>query len=391
MINHRQLFLQHVAQTSKSPVALHIIKADGCHLTDVNGMQYIDLISGIAVSNLGHNHPAIIEAIKNQADRYLHVMVYGELIQSPQTLLAQKIAEILNLESCSTYFVNSGAEAVEGAIKLAKRFTGRPHVVALKNSYHGSTQGALSLMSNEYFTAPFRPLLPGVSFIDPEKPDFSLINQDTSCVILELIKTEEGCKLLPQSFLEELCHVSKKHHALVIIDECQTGLGRTGSMFAHQNLQLYPDILILGKAFGGGLPLGAFVASNHIMQALSVNPILGHITTFGGHPLCCAAALALINELQHSEIINRVAEKEQLFRSLLLHPKIRAVSGKGLLLSVELGSEQECQNVIQKCLQKGLFIDWFLFAPHCIRIAPPLTISPQLIQRSCEIILNSLD
>ena len=268
MINHRQLFLQHVAQTSKSPVALHIVKAEGCHLTDVNGKQYIDLISGIAVSNLGHNHPSIVEAIKNQADRYLHVMVYGELIQSPQTLLAHKIAEILNVESCSTYFVNSGAEAVEGAIKLAKRFTGRPHVVALKNSYHGSTQGALSLMSNEYFTAPFRPLMPGVSFIDPEQPDFSLINDDTACVVFELIKTEEGCKLLSKTFLDELYQVSKKNNALVIIDECQTGLGRTGSMFAHQYHHLIPDILILGKAFGGGLPLGAFIASNHIMEAL---------------------------------------------------------------------------------------------------------------------------
>ena len=284
MISQRQLFLQHVAQTSPSPLALHIEKAEGCFLYDSDGKKYIDLISGISVCNLGHNHPLVKEAIKNQLDKYMHIMVYGELIESPQTQLAKLLDELLPPQLNCTYFVNSGAEAVEGAMKLAKRFTGRNEIIAFKNAYHGSTQGALSLMSDEYFTSAFRPLLPGIKFIDRQKPDLNLISPQTACVILELVKGEEGCKVLPQELVQSVAKRCRENGALLIIDECQTGIGRTGSLFAFEEYAIQPDVIILGKALGGGMPLGAFVSSKEIMSVLTHNPVLGHLTTFGGHP-----------------------------------------------------------------------------------------------------------
>lgn len=390
-MNHRQIFLQHVAQTSRAPLAIQLQRAEGCFLYDSDGKEYIDLISGIAVCNLGHNHPAISEAIINQVGQYSHTMVYGELVQSPQTLFAQKLAAHLPTTLNCTYFVNSGAEAIEGAMKLAKRTTGRNQMVALTNSYHGSTQGALSLMSNEYFTSVFRPLIPGIKFIDPEKPDFDLLTNQTACMVMELIKSEEGCKQLQKEFVQQIAAICKQKGIMLIVDECQTGFGRTGDLFAFSSYEITPDILVLGKALGGGMPLGAFIADRTVMYNLTHSPVLGHITTFGGHPVSCAAGLAAFNFLTESRCYLEANEKNLLFHKLLKHPKIKSVSGKGLLLAVEFESEDYCLQVIRQCIEHGLFTDWFLFAPNCLRIAPPLTISNQLIERSCEIILNVLN
>ena len=391
MINHRQLFLQHVAQTSQSPLALHIVRADGCFLYDDKGKEYIDLIAGISVCNLGHNNFAINEAIRKQIEHYSHIMVYGELIESPQTLFASLLAAHLPPNLNCTYFVNSGTEAIEGAMKLAKRTTARNEIVALTNAYHGSTQGSLSLMSNEYFSSAFRPLIPGIKFIDPSTPDFTVLNENTACIILELIKAEEGCKPLTQDFVNHIVRICREKNILLVVDECQTGLGRTGKRFAFEHYDIVPDILVLGKALGGGMPLGAFITSKATMDNLTHNPVLGHITTFGGLPVCCAAGMAAFSQLTEQKLYDSVEEKEILFRELLKHPKIKSVAGKGLLLSIELESEKVCLNTIRKCIEKGLFTDWFLFAPNCLRVAPPLTISHQLIERSCEILLNALN
>ena len=391
MINHRQLFLQHVAQTSQSPLALHIVRADGCFLYDDKGKEYIDLIAGISVCNLGHNNAVINEAIRQQLENYSHIMVYGELIESPQTLFASLLATHLPQDLNCTYFVNSGTEAIEGAMKLAKRTNGRNEIVALTNSYHGSTQGSLSLMSNEYFSSAFRPLIPGIKFIDPSNPDYDVLNENTSCIIMELVKSEEGCKPLTHDFVNNVMRICREKNILLVVDECQTGLGRTGKLFAFEHYSIVPDILVLGKAFGGGMPLGAFIASKKIMDNLTHNPVLGHITTFGGHPVCCAAGMAAFRQLTEQKLYETVKEKEILFRKLLKHPKIKSVCGTGLLLAVEFESEKVCLDTIRKCIENGLFTDWFLFAPHCLRIAPPLTISSQLIERSCEILLNILN
>ncbi len=391
MVSHRQLFLQHVAQTSSSPLALHIEKAEGCFLYDSDGKKYIDLISGISVCNLGHNHPLLKEAIKNQLDKYMHIMVYGELIESPQTQLAKLLDELLPPQLNCTYFVNSGAEAVEGAMKLSKRFTGRNEIIAFKNAYHGSTQGALSLMSDEYFTSAYRPLLPGIKFIDRQNPDLNLITHQTACVILELVKGEEGCKVLPQELVQSVAKRCKETGALLIIDECQTGIGRTGSLFAFEEYAIQPDVIILGKALGGGMPLGAFVSSKEIMSVLTHNPVLGHLTTFGGHPVSCAAAYASLNEIAESKIYLKAKEKENLFRKMLQHEKILSISGKGLLLAVEFDTAQSCKKNIDAFVKEGVFTDWFLFAPQSMRIAPPLNIPDEIIQHSCEIILNCLN
>lgn len=390
-MNHRQIFLQHVGQTSQAPLALQLQRAEGCFLYDTDGKEYIDLISGIAVCNIGHNHPEINEAIIKQVGQYSHTMVYGELVQSPQTLFAQKLAAHLPSTLNCTYFVNSGAEAIEGAMKLAKRTTGKTQMVALTNAYHGSTQGALSLMSNEYFTSAFRPLIPGIQFLDPEKPDFELLTGQTACMVMELIKSEEGCKPLFKEFVQQVAAICKAKNILLVIDECQTGFGRTGELFAFRGYDITPDILVLGKALGGGMPLGAFIADKAIMDNLTHSPVLGHITTFGGHPVCCAAGLAAFSYLTESQCYLDAIEKSLLFQKLLNHPKIKSVSGKGLLLAVEFESEDYCLQVIRQCIEHGLFTDWFLFAPQCLRIAPPLTISNQLIERSCEIILNVLN
>ncbi len=391
MISQRQLFLQHVAQTSPSPLALHIEKAEGCYLFDSDGKKYIDLISGISVCNLGHNHPLIKEAIKKQLDKYMHIMVYGELIESPQTQLAKLLNDLLPSQLNCTYFVNSGAEAVEGAMKLAKRYTGKNEIVVFKNAYHGSTQGALSLMSDEYFTSAYRPLLPAIKFIDREQPDLNIISKNTACLIIELVKGEEGCKVVPPELVKALEQRCREVGALFMIDECQTGIGRTGSLFAFEEYNIHPDVIILGKALGGGMPLGAFISSLEIMSALTHTPVLGHLTTFGGHPVSCAAAYASLKEIADSKIYARAKEKENLFRKLLQHEKIRSISGKGLLLAVEFENAEICKKNIDNFMQHGVFTDWFLFAPQSMRIAPPLNMPDDIIEHSCEIILNCLE
>ena len=370
---------------------LEIVNAKGCVLTDVNGKEYIDLISGISVSNVGHCHPDVVHAVTEQANKYMHLMVYGEFVEHPQTLLAEKLASLLPKKLNSFYFVNSGTEAVEGAMKLAKRITGRYKMISFKNSYHGSTQGALSIMGSEEFKNAFRPLIPGVTSIDyNDKNQLNIIDDETACVFVEPVQAEIGCNIPDVDYMKALRTRCDEVGALLIFDEIQTGFGRTGPLFALEDLDVVPDILMLAKAMGGGMPIGAFVSSKEIMQSLTSNPILGHITTFGGHPVSAAAALASLKIIEQIPKASTI-EKSELFKQKLIHPKIREVRGKGLLIAVDFGDMEFNMSVISKCIEKGLITDWFLFAPHCLRIAPPLNISNHEIFMSCDIILDSID
>jgi acetylornithine/succinyldiaminopimelate/putrescine aminotransferase len=391
-MNHRQLFLQHVAQTSPAPVALEIEKAEGCRLWDVHGKSYIDLIAGISVCNVGHRHPEVIQAIQKQLDHYLHVMVYGELVQSPQvqyaTLLTRHLPDTLNC----VYFTNSGSEAIEGAMKLAKKVTGRGEIIAFQNSYHGSTHGALSIIGDEYWRNAYRPLLPGVQHAVYNSHEvLSWITTNTACVVAETIQAEAGVNLPQQDWLTSLRDRCNEMGTLLILDENQCGFGRNGSLWAFQQYNIVPDILVLGKALGGGMPLGGFIANKQLMDAFTDNPVLGHITTFGGHPVCCAAGKAAMTVLLEEQLIDQVKVKEQLFLSLLQHPKIKTIRSRGLMMAVELEDAATLQRVIQRCIENGVFVDWFLFAPHCIRIAPPLNISEEEIREACVVILQVLD
>jgi acetylornithine/N-succinyldiaminopimelate aminotransferase len=392
MYTRRQLFLQHVAQTSDSPPALDIARAKGVYLFDQNGKKYLDLISGISVSSLGHGHPEIIAAAKDQIDKHMHLMVYGEYIISPQVSLAKRLSELLPENLSTTYFTNSGAEAVEGAMKLAKRFTGRPNFVSFKNSYHGSTQGALSLCGNEWLKNSYRPLLNGITVIDfNDISQFHFIDHNTAAVFVEPIQAEAGIIVPENVFLKKLSAHCKKVGALLVFDEIQTGMGRTGKLFSFQHYDVAPDILMLGKALGGGMPIGAFISSQEIMSTLSYEPILGHLTTFGGHPVCCATAEKALEIIVRDKLAENVTEKEKLFRKLLVHENIRIIRGKGLLLCIQFENEKFNQAVISKCYEKGLITDWFLFAADCLRIAPPLIISEAEIRESCDIILSSIE
>lgn len=387
----RSLFFRHLAQTSDMPLALEISRGEGVFLYDAADKPYLDLISGISVSNLGHSHPKVVAAIKQQAGQYLHTLVYGEYILSPQVQLATLVAGQLPDPLESVYFTNSGAEATEGAMKLAKRFTGRPEIVACRNAYHGSTQGAASLMSETYFTEAFRPLLPGIRHITFNKEaDLENITRRTACVIVETVQAEAGIVKPEHDYLSKLRQRCKETGALLVLDEIQAGCGRTGTFFAFEQYGVQPDILLLAKGFGAGMPLGAFISSKEIMQTLTHDPVLGHITTFGGHPLSCAAALAGMQVLLETDYIARVPEKEQLFRKLLVHPAIREVRSAGLLLAMELDSFELVGKVIQYCLQQGLIVDWFLFNNRSIRLAPPLIIGEAQIRSACDILLQAL-
>lgn len=392
MFTQRQLFLQHLAQTSDAPLALEIEKADGIYLSDTNGKTYIDLISGISVSNTGHRHPTVVKAIKDQLDKYLHLMVYGEYIQSPQVILATGLAEILPpMLSCS-YFTNSGSEAVEGALKLAKRFTGRSEITAFKNAYHGSTHGSLSVMGNEYFKQAFRPLLPDVRFLRYNNAgDLKYISNKTACVIAESIQGEAGVIVPDISFMQELRNKCSNKGALLILDEVQTGMGRTGKMFGFEHYGIVPDIITLAKGFGGGMPLGAFISSKKIMHCLSDNPVLGHITTFGGHPVSCAAAIANMEVIIKENLAAKAEAKGKLFKKYLVHPAIKSFRGKGLLSACEFADEKTNREIIGRCIEKGVITDWFLFAPECMRIAPPLTITEEEIKNACEVIVSCME
>ncbi len=391
MLSHKQLFLLNTAQTSDFPRLLEIEKAEGCYLYDVSGKKYLDLVSGFAVSNLGHRNPNVVKAIKDQVDKYLHVTVYGEYIQAPQVLFAQKLASVLPKNLSSVYFTNSGAEATEGALKLAKKYTNRSHIVAFHNSYHGSTHGALSVMGNEEFKQAYRPLLPDISFININAyAELETITNQTAAVIFETIQGEAGVRVPEKEYLKTLSKKCNETGTLLIFDEIQTGFGRTGKMFGFENFEVIPDILLLAKGMGGGMPIGAFISSKKIMDVLKDNPILGHITTFGGHPVSCAAGLATLNTILEENLFVDVYEKEQLFRSLLIHPKIKEIRGMGLMLSIQLNSFSQVEAISKICVENGVIIDWFLHCDTAMRIAPPLIITKEEIQFACEVILNAI-
>ena len=391
-IGNRQYFLQHLAQTSDAPLMLEIERAEGHYLYDASGKKYLDLISGISVSSLGHRHPEILKSIQAQLDRYMHLMVYGEVVQSPQIALAQALGKVLPPKLDNFYFVNSGSEAIEGAMKLAKRYTGRSGFVAQTNAYHGGTQGALSLMSNEYYSGPYKPLLPDITFIDAGNIEaLNGLKAPPAAVILELIQAERGAISVSREYVQAIREYCNQTGALMIVDEIQTGMGRTGTMFAFEQYGIIPDVLVLGKALGGGMPMGAFIASKEIMQCLSENPVLGHITTFGGHPVCCAAATAAVNVTAENLKTFSIAEKEQMFRKLLVHPKIKRIKGSGFLLAAHLDNETTCKKLIRRALDEGIFTDWFLYAPDALRIAPPLSITEEEILYTCRVIVKLLN
>lgn len=392
MLTQRQLFFSNLAQTSPEPLALEIEKSEGIYLFDTSGKKSIDLISGISVSNVGHRHPKVVEAINAQLCKYMHLMVYGEYIQAPQVKLAEKLTSLLPKSLDSVYLVNSGAEAVEGALKLAKRYTGRSEIISFKNSYHGSTQGALSVMGNEEFKQAYRPLLPDIKFLNFNSVvDLENISSKTAGVIIEPVQGEAGVIPADPDFLIALRKKCNETKTLLIFDEIQTGIGRTGTMFAYEQYNVIPDILLLAKALGGGMPIGTFISSKEIMSSLSNNPVLGHITTFGGHPVCCASALAAIKVIEEEYLIETVKYKETLFRTYLKHPAIKNIRSKGLLIAVEFENSEINMKVIKNCIEKGVITDWFLFNDYSMRIAPPLIITEEEIKHSCEIIISVLN
>ena len=391
MISTRELFFKNLAQTTDAPLGIEAERAEGNYIYTTDGKKLLDLIAGISVSNVGHRHPKVVEAIKEQVDKHMHLQVYGEYIQSPQVKLATKLLELLPDSFESVYLVNSGSEAIEGALKLAKRYTGRAEIIAFKNAYHGSTHGALSVMGNEEFKLPFRPLLPGIKHFDFNGEDvLANITTQTAAVLLEPIQGEAGYIPAQLSWLKKVTEKCNETETLLIFDEIQCGIGRTGFWFAMEKYGIAPDIVTLAKGLGGGMPIGAFVSSKTIMDSLKENPILGHITTFGGHPVSCAAALATLNAIADENLLEGVLEKEQLFRELLVHPEVKSITGKGLMLAVELDTFEHVEQTMHRCLAKGLITDWFLFNANCIRIAPPLTITPKEIKWACEVILACL-
>jgi acetylornithine/N-succinyldiaminopimelate aminotransferase len=390
-MNPRTLFLQHVAQTSDAPLAIHVKKASGSRIWDMDGKEYIDLIAGISVCNTGHRDPSVVKAIKKQLNNYMHVLVYGEMIESPQVNYAASLAEHLPASLNSVFFTNSGAEAVEGAMKLAKKATGRTEIVCFNQSYHGSTQGALSIMGDEFWRNEFRPLLPGITRLEHNNfNSIDSISRNTACVILETVQAERGVFAPSAAWMQALRKKCNETGALMILDEIQSGFGRCGTMWAFEQYNVVPDVLLLGKALGGGMPLGAFIAERQLMRNLSADPVLGHITTFGGHPVCCAAGLASFRVLLKKNVADKVKKKEALFQQLLQHERIVALRTSGLLIAVEFSSFEENKKLIDYCIANGVLTDWFLFAPHCMRIAPPLTISSKDIIMACEVITKGL-
>jgi acetylornithine/N-succinyldiaminopimelate aminotransferase len=372
-------------------MALEIIKAEGALLWDKGGKEYIDLIGGISVANTGHRHPAVVQAIKDQLDAYLHIMVYGEFIETPQVQYAKLLTDHLPSSLDSVYFTNSGAEAVEGAMKLAKRVSNRNGIIAFDNSYHGSTQGALSIIGSEYWRNSFRPLLPGISHLTYNSfESLDQITDQTACVIAETIQAEAGILAPSHEWIRALREKCTQTGALLILDEIQAGFGRTGSLWGFGHFGIVPDILLLGKALGGGMPLGAFIANKELMNTLSNEPVLGHITTFGGHPVCCAAGMAAFQALLDDKMMESAKAKEELFRSLLVHPAIKAVRSFGLWLAIEFDSFETNKKIIDAAIASGVLTDWFLFAPDCIRISPPLNISDEQISKACEVLIKSM-
>lgn len=371
-------------------MALEIVKADCCTLIDAAGKEYIDLIGGISVANTGHRHPKVIAAIQQQLDAYLHVMVYGEFVESPQVQYAALLTSHLPSSLDAVYFTNSGAEAVEAAMKLSKRITNRTGIIAFKNSYHGSTQGALSIIGDEYWRNAYRPLLPDIQHPDYNSLDaIKQITTSTACVIMETVQAEAGIIAPDKEWIQAVRQRCSKTGTLLVLDEIQAGFGRTGKLWGFEHFDIVPDILLLGKALGGGMPLGALVAGKQLMDAFTENPVLGHITTFGGHPVCCAAGMAAMRALLEEGWIEAVKSKEEMLHAVLVHPKIKAVRSFGLWAAVEFDSFETNKKVIDACLEAGVLTDWFLFAPQCLRISPPLIIAEQQVKQACEIIITA--
>jgi acetylornithine/N-succinyldiaminopimelate aminotransferase len=392
MFNNRQLFLKYLGQTSPSPLMVEIVRAEGVYLYGPSGEKYLDLISGVSVSNTGHRHPKVVEAIKTQIDSYLHLMVYGEMILSPQVRYAERLVSLLPEGMDSCYFVNSGSEAVEGALKLAKRYTGRSRIISFTNSYHGSTHGALSIQGSELYKNSFRPLLPDVYQIDFNDAEaINIIDRNTACVVAEPVQAEAGIVFPIKDFLSKIRKRCNETGTLLIFDEAQTGFGRLGHMFAVDRFKVVPDIMVLAKALGGGMPLGAFISSNKIMSVLSDNPPLGHITTFGGHPVCCAAGLASLDVIIEENLVDECQRKSKLIKKNLKHRAILDIRGEGLLLAVILADREKVNHAVTHAPEFGLILDFFLFCRNALRIAPPLTIKDDEIKEACEMFNKLLD
>jgi acetylornithine/succinyldiaminopimelate/putrescine aminotransferase len=385
-------FLQHLAQTSESPFLIPVSHAKGIYIYDTDNKRYTDLISGIGVSNLGHCHPYVVQAIKDQLDKHLHVMVYGEYIQSPSNRLAEKLISLLPANLNCVYLVNSGTEANEGALKLAKRYTGRTQLIACRKSYHGSTHGSLSVSGNELKKQAFRPLLPDVEFIDfGVEDDLSKITPKTACVIMETVQGDAGVRIPSKSYMKAVRERCDETGALLILDEIQCGMGRTGSLFAFEQFDIVPDVITVAKAFGGGLPIGAFISDKNIMASLTHDPMLGHITTFGGNPVCCASALATLEVIEKERLLEQVEEKGKLFETLLQHPRIKAIRRIGLMFAVDFDSAELVTRIVNSAKAMGVICYWFLSHPHSFRIAPPLTITREQIEESCNVISKAID
>lgn len=391
-MNNRQLFLQHLAQTSPSPIGIEMVKADGIHLWDAQGKSYVDLISGFSVCNIGHSHPDVVKAVQEQAAAYMHLIVYGEFIEAPQTSYAKLLTDHLPASLNCVYFTNSGAEATEGAMKLAKRVTGRSKIIAFNRSYHGSTQGALSVMGDEYWRNAFRPLLPDIYHYDYNSNEvIDAIDSQTASVILETVQAESGVIAPSKEWLQAIRKKCDEHCVLLILDEIQAGFGRTGTLWAFEQFDIVPDILLLGKALGGGMPLGAFIADQKLMNTLTHDPVLGHITTFGGHPVSCAAGNAAFDVLLKGNYINEIKRKEKILKDQLVHPSIISQNICGLWMSLQFASDEINRAIIHQCIQNGLITDWFLFAPDRLRIAPPLIMTDNELNQVCSIILKSIN
>ena len=387
MLTNRQLFLNHNAQTSDAPLLIEINHASGVYMFGSENEKYLDLISGIGVSNVGHCHPKVVQAVQDQASKFMHLMVYGEFIQSPQVQLAVKLTNTLPEKLDAVYLVNSGSEATEGALKLAKRYTNRREIISCVNAYHGSSHGALSVMGNEFFKQSFRPLLPGIKYIHYNRiEDLTQITEQTAAVIIETVQGEAGVRIADMEYMQALRARCTYTGTLLILDEIQCGYGRTGTFWAFEKYGIEPDILLTAKGMGGGMPIGAFISSKEIMDTLSLNPVLGHITTFGGHPVSCAAALACIDIIQEEALVASVEQKADLFLMNLKHPGIKEIRNAGLLMAVEFESYHILKKIIDEAIKKGVLTDWFLFCDNSMRIAPPLIITDEQIIEACSII-----
>lgn len=391
-MNQKELFIKHQGQTTPYPSCIEVDKAKGMYIYDKSGKAYLDLVAGISACTLGHCHPKVVKAVQNQAERYMHVMVYGEFIQGPQLQLALKLAELLPDPLDCTYFVNSGVEAIEASMKLAKRYTGRSEIISCKNSYHGSTQGALSIMGTETYKTKFRPLLPDCrQIVYNDIESLQHITTKTAAIVLEPVQGATGFITPENGFLTAARKRCDEVGALLIFDEIQTCYGRTGKLFGLETYNVIPDILCMAKGMGGGMSIGSFTSSTEMIHCLKDNPKLGHITTFGGHPIGCAAALATLDELCESNLIEQIAQKEKLFREVLQHPKIKRINGVGLMLGIELEDAELCQKLVNRGLEEGIITFFFLFTETAVRISPPLTISEDEIRKAGQIICAILD